>query len=79
MTPFWGSGADSQSARDAQLEGAFGDSDGWVRWTDHRPEPDIPVECRREGEDEIHEVTPRTQSMEWNIAGVFWRTVRGGK
>lgn len=50
-----------------------GDADGWVLWADHRPEPDVPVEVKRDDVDGVDVITPRAQTLEWNIAGVWWR------
>ena len=79
MAAFCGiaSGSHEGQTRDNCLtEQSWGNTDGWVSWCDHRPKPDVPVECKREGEDEIYPVTPREMSLEWNIAGVYWRTPR---
>ena len=70
-------GLQAQERNNTVTEGVFGDSEGWIPWWVHRPEPDVPVEVRREGDDTIDEITPRRMSLEWNIAGVFWRTPRG--
>ena len=70
----WGS-AETQATSNVMAEGAFGDVDGWVRWIEHRPARDLPVEilCENGG---VQIVTPRNMPEEWNVANVKWRNPR---
>ena len=70
------SGMERQERIDWVSSQTKGDADGWVNWIDTPPQPDIPVQIKRDGEDGIYEITPRGMSLWWNVAGVSWRLPR---
>ena len=52
-----------------------GDRDGWVSWKENPPPVGVEIEVKNEDGD-IYTVTPKLETLNWNIDGVWWRRLK---
>ena len=48
---------------------------GWVLWTECPPEINIEIECCLKYDNVTWLVTPKAETIGWNVEGVYWRPI----